>query len=50
MAGAAIFENKYQLSESLAIKSGFNGLSLGPVAVESGVIITIPSGSVWGIL
>ena len=50
MAGAAIFENKYQLSESLAIKSGFNGLSLGPVAVDSGVIITIPSGSVWGIL
>ena len=47
-AGAAtILESKQTISSNYSITAGYNGISVGPVTVSSGVAVTIPSGSKW---
>lgn len=44
------FENGQTVTTSYAITSGKNALSAGPVTVNSGATVTIPSGSVWTVV
>jgi hypothetical protein len=45
-----IFENPKTIATSYTITSDSNALSAGPVTVNSGVTITVPSGSRWTIV
>jgi hypothetical protein len=49
-AGGAIVTNKDIASVSYTIATGENGLSVGPVTVNSGVTITVSSGQRWLVL
>lgn len=39
--------NNSQIAESGTFPSTYNGLSVGPITVQSGVSITVPSGQRW---
>ena len=39
--------NNTQITESGVFPSTYNGLSVGPITIESGVAITVPSGRKW---
>ena len=41
------YENGTTVTSSYTISSGKNAMSAGPITVNSGVTVTIPSGSVW---
>jgi len=49
-AGGAIITNKDVASVTYTIASGENGLSVGPITVNSGVTITVASGQRWLVL
>ena len=49
-AGGAILTNKSNASASYTIASGENGLSVGPITVDTSVTITVSSGQRWLIL
>lgn len=38
------------ISSSLTLNSGYNGLSVGPVEVASGVAVEVPSNAIWAII
>jgi hypothetical protein len=42
--------NSNTISVSSTIEAGFNALSAGPVTVNSGVTVTVPSGSTWTVV
>ena len=42
--------NNATVNTSYSIPSGYNASSAGPVAVASGITVTIPSGSTWVVL
>ena len=43
-------ENSDDVTTDYTITSGKNAMSVGPITVESGVVVTIPSGSRWVVL
>lgn len=45
-----IYENTQTVTSSVTITSGSSALSAGPVTLNSGVTVTIPSGSRWVIV
>jgi len=49
-AGGSVYENKQTISANYTMTSGSNGESVGPLTINSGVIVTIPSGSRWVVL
>ena len=49
-AGGAILTNKSTATASYTIASGENGLSVGPITVDTGVTITVSSGQRWLVL
>jgi len=49
-AGGAIYEASQTISADYTITSGTNGLSAGPITIDAGVTVTIPSGSTWTIV
>jgi hypothetical protein len=50
VAPSIILENKQTISSSYTVTSGYNGLSVGPVTVASGVTVTVGSGQRWLVL
>lgn len=42
-----LYENNATISANYTISNGNNAISAGPVTVNSGVIVTVPSGSTW---
>ena len=46
-AGGAVYENSQSITTNYTMTSGTNGHSVGPITVNSGVVVTIPSGSAW---
>jgi hypothetical protein len=50
VASNGIFANSATVNSNYSIPSGSNGGSFGPVAVASGITVTIPSGSVWTVV
>jgi len=49
-AGGVIFENSLTISANYTLSTSKNGLSVGPVTINSGVSVTVPSGQRWVIL
>jgi len=49
-AGGAILTNKSTANTSYTIATGENGLSVGPITVDTGVTITVSSGQRWLVL
>lgn len=50
ITGGAIWENSNAIASNYTITSSTNGLSAGNVTINSGVTVTIPSGSRWVIV
>lgn len=46
----AFYENDQTVTSDYTITSGKNAISAGPVTVNTGVVVTIPSGSVWTVV
>jgi hypothetical protein len=44
------FQNSQVVTTSYTITTGKNAMSAGPITINSGVTVTIPSGSVWTIV
>lgn len=44
------WENSQNVTTNYTISTNKNAMSAGPITVDSGVIVTIPSGSVWTVL
>jgi len=42
-----LFEHSATISSNYSISSGYNAISGGPISIDDGVIVTIPSGSTW---
>jgi hypothetical protein len=43
-------ENDQIITTSYTITSGKNAMTTGPITIDSGILVTIPSGSVWSII
>lgn len=50
IGGMGYIENANTISVSSTINSGNNAISGGPVTVNSGVTVTVPSGSTWTVV
>lgn len=48
--GGTVYENKQEFASNYTMSTGYNGESVGPITVLSGVVVTIPSGSRWVVL
>jgi hypothetical protein len=49
-AGGVIYENSQTVTSNYTITTGKNGFSVGPIVVDSGAEVVVPSGSVWVVL
>jgi hypothetical protein len=49
-AGTPLYENTLAVATSYTLTAGTSAMSVGPIVINSGVSITIPSGSKWAIL
>lgn len=49
-AAGAIVENKNSISANYTLTTGSNGISAGPVSIDAGVTVTVPSGASWVIV
>jgi hypothetical protein len=49
-AGNGLLVNTNTVSVNYSIPSGSNAMSAGPVSVNSGISVTVPSGSVWTVI
>ena len=49
-AGGVIYENATTVSSNYTLSTAKNGFSVGPISIDSGVAVTIPSGQTWVIL
>ena len=44
------YENRQTVTTNYTITSGKNAMSAGPITINNGVTVTVPSGSVWVII
>jgi hypothetical protein len=49
-AGGVIWENSLVVSSNYTLTTNKNGFSVGPITINSGVTVTVPSGQRWVIL
>lgn len=49
-AGNGIFVNATTVSANYTIAAGYNGLSVGPMTIASGVVVTVTSGQIWTVM
>ena len=49
-AGGAIYENSQTISETHTLTANTNGMSAGPVTVNNGITLTIPSGATYTVV
>jgi hypothetical protein len=49
-AGGVIFENSLIITENYTLTTGKNGFSVGPITIDSGITVTVPSGQRWLVL
>ena len=47
---AIFFENGQTVTANYTITAGNNAMTAGPVSINGGVVVTIPSGSVWTVV
>lgn len=48
--GTPIYENTLSITTSYTLTAGTSAMSVGPITINSGVSVTIPSGSKWAVL
>lgn len=46
----AFYENDITISQNYTITTNKNAMSAGPVTVNNGVTVTVPTGSVWSVI
>jgi hypothetical protein len=46
-AAGVIYENATTIAANYTLSSGKNGFSVGPIQVNSGVAVTVPTGKRW---
>ena len=46
-AGGVIYENSLVISANYTLTASKNGMSVGPITINSGVAVTVPSGQRW---
>jgi hypothetical protein len=49
-ANGAIYENRNTISSNYTLTTNFNGMSVSPLTINSGVVVTVPTGQRWVIL
>jgi hypothetical protein len=49
-AGGVIYENSTTISEDYTLTTGSNGFSVGPITIDAGFSVTVPSGQRWVVL
>jgi hypothetical protein len=50
-AGAGVIhENAITITQNYTLKSNTNGMSVGPVTINNGVQVIVPSGQKWVII
>ena len=47
---SVFFESSKTVDYDYTITTNFNAMSTGPISVDSGITVTIPSGSNWVVL
>lgn len=50
VGGNGYTENDATISVSSTINTGRNAISAGPVSINSGITVTVPTGSVWTVV
>ena len=50
VASNGIFVNSNTIATNYTIGSGFNGVSGGPVTVNTGITVTVSTGSTWTVV
>ena len=50
VANDTMYENATTLSSNYTLTTGRNAISVGPITVNSGVTLTVPSGQRWVVL
>jgi hypothetical protein len=49
-ANGVIYENSTEVTSNYTMTTGKNGLSVGPITIDAGVSVTVPSGQRWVVL
>jgi len=49
-ANGVIYENNTVISANYTLTTGKNGFSVGPITINSGVTVTVPSGQRWVVM
>jgi hypothetical protein len=49
-SGSGVIENSATIAANITITSGSNAMSTGPITVDTGVTVTVSSGSRWVVL
>ena len=53
-SGAALdqifYQNGQTVTADYTIQTNYNAISAGPISINSGVVVTVPSNSVWSIV
>ena len=49
-ATGPVLENLATINSNYTLTSNYNALSAGPVAIDTGVTVTVPSGALWAIV
>lgn len=49
-AATGIIENSATIASNYTISTGYNAMSSGPITINSGVSVTVPTGSSWSII
>ena len=50
LIGGVFYENDQAVTANYTITSGRNAMSAGPITINTGVTVTVPTGSVWTIV
>jgi hypothetical protein len=50
IGGMGYIENEAVITQSSTINDGHNAISGGPVTLDSGITVTVPSGSTWTVV
>ena len=43
-------QNGQTVTANYTIPTSFNAMSTGPITIDAGIVVTIPSGSVWAVI
>jgi hypothetical protein len=49
-ANGCVYENGQTITSNYTMTTSSNGMSAGPITIDTGVTVTIPTGSSWSIV